>query len=123
MADQEDPASEEPQAPDAGLPLKDLKSTILAIDWEITDDALQAFIDQVENLLERFKGDKVAQTYLKILQSLGKYIRTHKSKSHPDTIKRLMAVYSAWRKLYPMRNWGRMKRKRPCWRKSGNSSS
>jgi hypothetical protein len=32
------------------------------------------------------------------LQSLGKYIRTHKSKSHPDTIKRIMAVYSALEK-------------------------
>jgi len=95
LADQEDPVSEEPQAPDAGLPLKDLKSTILAIDWEITDDALEAFIHQVENLLEGFKSDKVAHTYLRILQSLGKYIRAHKSKSHPDTIKRLMAVYSA----------------------------
>jgi len=95
LADQEDPASEETQAPDAGLPLKDLKSTILAIDWEITDDALEAFIHQVENLLEGFKSDKVAHTYLRILQSLGKYIRAHKSKSHPDTIKRLMAVYSA----------------------------
>jgi hypothetical protein len=95
LPDQEEPASEEPHAPDAGLPLKELKSTILAIDWEITDDALAALLDQVENLLERFKDEKVAHTYLKILQSLGKYIRTHKSKSHPDTIKRLMAVYSA----------------------------
>ncbi|BBO79247.1 hypothetical protein DSCW_66640 [Desulfosarcina widdelii] len=95
LPDPEDPDSEETQAPDADLPLKELKSTILAIDWEITDDALKAFIEQVEALLERFKDDKVAHTYLKILQSLGKYIRTHKSKSHPDTIKRLMAVYSA----------------------------
>ena len=95
LPDPEDPAPVETQAPNADLPLKDLKSTILAIDWEITDDALKAFIDQVEALLERFNDDKVAHTYLKILQSLGKYIRTHKSKSHPDTIKRLMAVYSA----------------------------
>lgn len=95
LPDPVDPDPEETQAPTADLPLKDLKSTILAIDWEITDDALKAFIDQVEYLLERFEDDKVAHTYLKILQSLGKYIRTHKSKSHPDTIKRLMAVYSA----------------------------
>ncbi|WP_319526271.1 hypothetical protein [uncultured Desulfosarcina sp.] len=95
LPDPEDPDSEETQASHADLPLKDLKSSILAIDWEITDDALKAFGDQVNILLERFQDDKVAHTYLKILQSLGKYIRTHKSKAHPDTIKRLMAVYSA----------------------------
>ena len=95
LPEPEDPDSEETQASQADLPLKDLKSSILAIDWEITDDALKAFGDQVNILLERFQDDKIAHTYLKILQSLGKYIRTHKSKAHPDTIKRLMAVYSA----------------------------
>jgi hypothetical protein len=52
---QEEPPMDEPQAPNTDLPLKDLKSTILAIDWEITDDALEAFIDQLENLLEQFQ--------------------------------------------------------------------
>ena len=98
MPSQEKSSAEEPQAPISDLPLKDLKSTILAIDWEITDDALETFIHQVDNLKERFEGDKVIQTLLKLLKSLGKYIRTHKSKAHPDTIKRIMAVYSALEK-------------------------
>ena len=89
------PAADEPPEVQTDMPLKDLKSTILAIDWEITDDALVAFIDQVDELTDQHADDKVVRTFLKILKSLGKYIRTHKSKAHPDTIKRIMAVYDS----------------------------
>ncbi len=94
LPSQEEPSADAPQAAESDLPLKDLKSTILAIDWEITDDALEAFIDQVDGLVDRFQGDKAIQTLLKLLKSLGKYVRSHKSKAHPDTIKRIMSVYS-----------------------------
>ncbi|MBC2710725.1 MAG: hypothetical protein HGJ94_06910 [Desulfosarcina sp.] len=92
---QDESPADEPPAPKTDFPLKDLKSTILSIDWEITDDALDAFIYQVDELVEPFEDDKVIHTLLRLLRSLGKYIRTHKSKAHPDTIKRIMAVYSA----------------------------
>ncbi|BBO87190.1 hypothetical protein [Desulfosarcina ovata] len=91
---QENPAAEPAAAKVSELPLEDLKSTILAIDWEITDDALDAFIHQVDKLADRYSADKVIQSLLKILKSLGKYIRQKKSNAHPDTIKRIMAVYS-----------------------------
>lgn len=91
----DEPVADASPEPEADQPLKDLKSTILAIDWEITDDALEAFINQVDELSDRFTGEKIPLTLLKLLRSLGKYIRIHKSNAHPDTIKRLMAVYSA----------------------------
>jgi hypothetical protein len=91
---QDDTSVEEPEPSKADLPLKDLKSTVLAIDWEITNDGLDSFINQVNGLFEHFSGDKASQKLLKILHSLGKYLRAHKSKAHPDTIKRIMAVYS-----------------------------
>jgi len=92
---QDEPPADEPQTPKIDIPLKDLKSTILAIDWEITDDVLETLIGQLDELLVRFQDDKVIHTLLKLLKSLGKYVRTHKSNAHPDTIKRIMAVYSA----------------------------
>lgn len=92
---QDDKPVDEPETSKADLPLKELKSTILSIDWEITDDGLDSFIRQVNGLVEHFAGNKVNQTLLKLLNSLGKYIRAHKSKAHPDTIKRIMAVYAA----------------------------
>ena len=95
LPSQDESPADAPPAPKTDLPLKELKSTILAIDWEITDDVLETFIGQVDGLLEQFEDDKVIHTLLRLLKSLGKYVRTHKSKAHPDTIKRIMAVYSA----------------------------
>ena len=95
LPSQDEPPTEASPAPRTDLPLKDLKSTILAIDWEITDDALDALIYQIDGLSDEFETDKVNFTLLRLLKSLAKYIRTNKSKSHPDTIKRVMAVYSA----------------------------
>jgi chromosome segregation ATPase len=92
---QDETPADEPPPPKTDLPLKELKSTILAIDWEITDDVLETFIDQLDGLLEQFEDDKVIHTLLRLLKSLGKYVRKHKSNAHPDTIKRIMAVYSA----------------------------
>jgi hypothetical protein len=91
---QDDAPGDETESSKVGHPLNELKSTILAIDWEITDDALDSFIGQVNGLSDHFSGDKNNTTLLKILNSLGKYLRSQKSKAHPDTIKRLMAVYS-----------------------------
>ena len=91
---EEAPEDDSPAVP-ADLPLKELKSTILAIDWEITDAALDDFIYQVDELTEQFADDKRIHTLLRLLKSLGKYMRAQKSKAHPDTIKRIMAVYSA----------------------------
>lgn len=97
-----DPVSN-PDAPDATQQppiaphprLKGLKSTILAIDWEITDDALASLRDQVEALKETFATHKAAHTLLRMLNALGQYLRVHKSNAHPDTTKRIMAVYAA----------------------------
>lgn len=91
---QDDAPVDEPETSKADLPLKELKSTILAIDWEITDNGLDSFINQVNGLTKYFADNQANQKLLKILNSLGKYLRTHKSKAHPDTIKRIMAVYS-----------------------------
>jgi hypothetical protein len=90
----EDAPADEHEPSKADLPLKDLKSAILAIDWEITDDGLDSFLHQVNALMEHFSDDTINQKLLKILSSLGKYLRSHKSKAHPETIKRIMAVYS-----------------------------
>jgi hypothetical protein len=92
---QNQPPADDPSETPSDLPLKDLKSSILAIDWEITDDALEAFINQINELADQYADDKVVHTFLKLLKSLGKYIRAHKSKAHPDTIKRIMTVYDS----------------------------
>lgn len=97
FSDSEPPPNASPELGDDFI-LKDLKSAVLAIDWEITNDALDDFITQVHNLEKPFEKNKGNQTFLKLLIALAKYLRHHKSKAHPDAIKCVMTVYSALEK-------------------------
>ncbi len=41
-------------------PLTQLKSIILSLDWEITDETLQELADEIEHLQPMWEDDKVA---------------------------------------------------------------
>ena len=75
-------------------PLADLKNLVLSIDWEITDDVLSHFLQQINELRITFKDDKISLTFLQILGSLGEYIKTNRGKAHPKTFKILNSVFS-----------------------------
>ncbi len=81
------------------FPLQELKSIILAIDWEITDETLASLVKEVGVLAGTYENDKVIHTLLMLLKALGKYIKNQKSHAHPDTIKRLTSAYSTLEKL------------------------
>jgi hypothetical protein len=76
-----------------GYPLAELKSLVLSIDWEITDDVLANFLQQVNQLKLRYQEDKIILTFLQILSSLGSYIRKNRSRAHPKTFKILNSVF------------------------------
>lgn len=74
-------------------PLRDLKAIALSIDWEIDDEIMTQLIDQVEKLKEEYKDDNVIVLFLRLLGSVGKYIKVNKAGAHPDAIKLLNTVY------------------------------
>jgi len=80
-------------------PLAELKNLILSIDWEITDEVLNSLLQQLEDLMLTYKHDKIVTRFLQILNSLGKYIRTHRAKAHPKTFKILNSVFSSLDKV------------------------
>jgi len=80
--------------PSADYPLAELKNLVLSIDWEITDEILQKFLQQLKDLKMTYQHDKIVVTFLQILNSLGDYIKTNRSKAHPKTFKILNAVFS-----------------------------
>ncbi|MDY6988724.1 MAG: hypothetical protein SWQ30_11790 [Thermodesulfobacteriota bacterium] len=88
---------------DSGLPedfaLRDLKATILSIDWEITDEAMTSLIEESGRLTEEYKDDKSILMFLRLLDSAGKYIKTNKANAHPDAIKLLNSVYNSLEKV------------------------
>jgi hypothetical protein len=96
---QQQPPEEDNGASNPDNPLNELKSIILAIDWEITEDTLDALLVQVGRLLPTYEADKASRILLKILNSLGKYLRSHKSNAHPDAIMQIMSVYSSLEKV------------------------
>ena len=80
-------------------PLKDLKTIVLSIDWEISDEDMTRFIEQVETLKLVYEEDRVILLFLQILGSLGKYIKANKGNSHPNAIKVLNSVYTSLEKV------------------------
>jgi len=88
------PAPAPPQAGhDPGL-LAELKKTVLSIDWEITPEAVAAFVDQVRLLKEALREDRVAGVLLNMLAALGYYVQSSRSQVHPWTFPVLNAVFA-----------------------------
>jgi hypothetical protein len=80
-------------------PLRDLKTVILSIDWEITDEIMTSFVEQVAVLQDKYRSDKIVLVFLQLLGSIGEYIRTHLGQSHPDSFKILTSLFSELEKI------------------------
>jgi hypothetical protein len=78
----------------AESPLRELKAIVLSIDWEITDEVMNRFVEQIADLQDVFKDDKVVLIFLQLLGSIGEYIRVNLGKSHPDAFKILSSLYN-----------------------------
>lgn len=74
-------------------PISRLKTLVLSIDWEITDEVLLQFNDELLDLKDVWAADKVRMVYLQALQKIGKYIQRQKADSHPNAIKLLLSMY------------------------------
>jgi hypothetical protein len=84
----------EKEHPAADYPLAELKSMVLSIDWEITDEVLGAFLSQIAKLKTTYKNEKIILMFLQLLGSLGEYIKTNRGNAHPKTFKVLNSVFS-----------------------------
>jgi hypothetical protein len=74
-------------------PLRELKTIILSIDWEITDEVMTKLIEQIAVLKKTFKDDRIPLVFLQLLGSLGEYIKINRGKSHPDAFKILNSLF------------------------------
>lgn len=86
-------ASAAPMSSIFNSPLKDMKSIILSIEWEISDQILGQFEDEVNKLYLLYTGDRIIQGFLRILRFLGRYIRVRGVSSNQDSITMLLSVY------------------------------
>lgn len=74
-------------------PIKELKSVVLSLEWEITDQVMQRLTEEISNLEDVYKVDKIVVAFLQLLGSLGKYIQKKKADAHPESISLLNSVY------------------------------
>ncbi|MDA3834522.1 MAG: hypothetical protein PF495_14145 [Spirochaetales bacterium] len=65
--------------------LLELKSAVLNIDWEISDETLTELAGEVSKLQVKWAGKKVLLVYLQIIGALCQYIGVSREKSHPGT--------------------------------------
>ncbi len=81
------------------FPLRELKTIVLSIDWEITDEVMTNFVDQIKALKDEFKNDKILLVFLQLLGSLGEYIKVNRGRSHPDAFKILNSSFNQLEKV------------------------
>ncbi len=86
---------------DATVPghLDSLKSIVLSMEWEISDDVMEKFLSETRELEKTYETDKLLLPFVQILTSLGKYIKTYKAKAHPDAIKLLNSTFQSFSKV------------------------
>jgi hypothetical protein len=80
-------------------PLRELRAIVLSIDWEITDEAMTRFIDQVDRLRQTYKDDRLLLAFLQLLRPLGRYIKANKGRCLPEAIQLLNSVYTNFEKV------------------------
>ncbi|TKB28095.1 hypothetical protein FCL47_00975 [Desulfopila sp. IMCC35006] len=86
-------------ATDDESPISRLKSLILSIDWEITDEILMQFNEELIDLRDIWAGEKINLVYVQALEKISKYIYQKKANSHPSAIKLLLTLYHNLEKI------------------------
>ena len=69
-------------ADEQASPLRELKGIILSIEWEISDEVMRRFLDEVASLKTTYNGDRIMGPFFKMLDSLGRYIQRYKGKAN-----------------------------------------
>jgi len=84
---------------DEESPITRLKTIILSIDWEITDDILRQFNMELLDLKDIWANDKIKLVYIQALEKISKYIYKEKANANPNAIKLLLTFYTNLEKI------------------------
>lgn len=90
---------EAPSSDEIEDPLRKLKTIVLSIDWEINEEVMTGFVEQVAVLQDHYRDDKIVLVFLQLLTSLGEYIRANLGRSHPETFRVLNLLSSQLEKI------------------------
>ena len=82
-----------------GFPLGKLEEIIMTIDWEVTDEHLDAYAAEVRALQYRYQADQTISACLKILVLLGSYIKGRKANVHPRAYALLFSTFESLKEI------------------------
>ncbi len=77
----------------------DLKAILLEMDWEINEDNLNNYLNEISLLLNCYSDDRVIYLFLKLLKSLGHYMLYKQSNANPDVLKFLYNSFGCIEKI------------------------
>ena len=80
-------------------PLENLKSLVLSLDWEISDEILRQFNEELIALRKKWTDEKIYLVYIQILEIVSKYIYQERSSANPNAIRLLPAFYYNFDKI------------------------
>jgi hypothetical protein len=75
--------------------LKNLKSIIFSLEWEISEEVMTRLLEEVAHLEKKHKKDKIAVAFFQLMSALGKYIQKKQADAHPDSIGLITSVYES----------------------------
>lgn len=84
---------------DENSPIRNLKALVFSIDWEITDETMVDFLKETARLKQKYQNDQVLTLFLKLHESIGKYIKAKKARAHPDAIAFVASVFKNFEKV------------------------
>lgn len=79
--------------------ISDLKSVILSLDWEITDELIQKLEREVNKLQTHWQNSKIHFSFLQMFKSIGSYVLSKGSNTHPDSISLLNSLYKNFEQI------------------------
>ena len=77
-------------------PLENLQAVVLEMEWEIGDKNLDTYLLELKRAGERFKEDKPILVYIKLMDTMGRYLKAKKVAAHPETVSFLKACYDSF---------------------------
>ncbi len=81
-------------------PLASLKSIVLSLEWEITDEVMRRFLSETEAIRDKCGEDQALKTFIQMLLALGKYIKRHKGDSNPEAVRLLNTTFQSFEKSF-----------------------
>ncbi|MBF0230635.1 MAG: hypothetical protein HQK63_13790 [Desulfamplus sp.] len=79
--------------------ISELKSIILSLDWEITDELINKLEKEVNRLQPHWQNSKTHLSFLQMFKSIGSYVMSKGSNTHPDSISLLHSLYKNFEQI------------------------